>query len=63
MKSFLKFIGGWLFMYFVFAFICLVANWKTMDYADCLNSMPVCLTSFFLGWIGGLCWSIPEDKW
>lgn len=62
MKQFILFLAGWLFVFLFFAFICLLVNWKTMDYADCLHCEPVLFASLFLGWIGGLFAAIPQDK-
>jgi len=54
MKETLKFIGGWIASYFLFAGLMLIANWKTVDYLDCLHNPVVCGLGIFLGWIGGL---------
>lgn len=62
MKSTIKFFSGWLAFYLFIAFICLLANWKTMDYADCLNHFAVQLVGWGLGWLIGWGISIPSDK-
>lgn len=54
MKELLKFLGGWLFAYLFVALICLLANLKTMDYADCLANEGVQITTFLFGWILGI---------
>lgn len=50
----IKFILGWLAMYLLFAAICLLANWKTMDFTDCLNNSAVWGWSICTGWVGGV---------
>ena len=54
MKGFIKFIGGWIGCYLLFAFICLLANLKSMDYADCLHDTIVQTLSVIFGWMGGM---------
>lgn len=54
MKGFALFIGGWFGCYLLFAFICLLANLKYMDYADCLHDTIVQTLSVILGWMGGM---------
>lgn len=62
MRSFIQFLAGWLFMFLFFAFICLLINWKTMDYADCMHNEPVMFASLFLGWIGGIFAAVPSSE-
>ena len=49
-----RFIVGWILMYLLFAGICLIANWNTMSYADCVHNDAVQTISFLFGWIGGI---------
>ena len=54
MKGFIVFVLGWLGMYLLFAFVCLLANMDTMTYKQCLSSETTQTISFIFGWIGGV---------
>lgn len=49
-----RFIIGWILLYLLFAGICLIANWNTMSYADCLHDDAVRGCALCFGWIGGI---------
>ena len=62
MKSFLRFIAGWIFVYVMFALICLMANWEQMNIVQCFHNEIVCALAIFLGWIGGMFATFDTDE-